>query len=75
MSLDKIPQFLYLQLFLTARLPLENQEDIYFGYFFEVVYPIPVYPLKLFTEREVSRTYRATDRRGTYVMVENMFQK
>jgi len=74
-SSDKITQFLYLQLFLSATIPLENRKEVYVGWFFEANYHVPIYNLTLFTEDEVPRTYRAMDRRGIYVMLENVFQK
>jgi hypothetical protein len=72
---DKILQFLYLQLFLSTTIPLEDQKEVYVGWFFEANYHVPVYPLKLFTGNELPRTYRSMDRRGTYVMLESVFQK
>jgi len=50
-------------------------KNVYLGWFFEANYHVPIYPLKLFTEDEAPRTYRAMDRRGIYVMMENVFQK
>jgi hypothetical protein len=75
MSSDKIHQFPYLQLFLSATIPLEDMKEVYLGWFFEANYHVPVYPLILSSLDEVPRTYRAMDRRGTYVMLENVFQK
>jgi hypothetical protein len=75
MSSDKITQFPYLQLFLSATIPLEDRKEVYVGWFFEANYHVPVYPLTLFSEDGTSRTYRAMDRRETYVTLENMFQK
>lgn len=75
MTNDKIPQFLYLQLFLSTTIPLEDRKEVYVGWFFEANYHVPLYPLTLFTEDEVPRTYRGMDRRGIYVMLENVFQK
>jgi len=71
----KIPQFLYLQIFLSTTIPLEDMKEVYLGWFFEANYHVPIYPLKLFTGDEAPRTYRAMDRRGIYVMLENVFQK
>jgi hypothetical protein len=75
MSSDKILQFLYLQLYLSTTFPLENKKEIYYGWYVEANYHVPPYPVKLFTGEEFPRTYRGTDRRGTYVMLENVFQK
>jgi hypothetical protein len=75
LSGDKIPQFLYLQLYLSATIPLEDRKEVYVGWFFEANYHVPIYPLTLFSEDEAPRTYRAMDRRGTYVTLENMFRK
>jgi hypothetical protein len=75
MSSHIILQFLLLQLFLSITIPLENEKDVYLGWFFEANYHVPEYPLNLFTGKESSRTYRGMDRRGTYVMLEKAFQK
>ena len=75
MHTDKIPQFLYLQIFLSTTIPLEDRKEVYLGWFFEANYHVPEYPVKIFTEGEVRRTYRAMNRRGIYVMLENLFQK
>ena len=72
---NKISHFLYLQLFLSATIPLEDRKEVYLGWFFEANYHVPIYPVNIFAEGLVSRTYRAMDRRGTYVMLENGFQK
>ena len=50
-------------------------KEVYVGWFFEANYHVQEYPVKFFTEDEVARKYRAMDRRGTYVMLENVFQK
>ena len=50
-------------------------KEVYVGWFFEANYHVLEYPVKLFTADKVSRTYRAMDRRGIYVMLENVFQK
>jgi hypothetical protein len=75
MSSDKIPHSIYLQLFLSTTIPLPDRKEVYLGWFFEANYHVPLYPVKIFTADEVPRTYRAMDRRGTYVMLENVFQK
>jgi len=75
MSSDNIPQFLFLQLFLSATFPLEDKKEVHVGWFVEANYHVPEYPVNLFSEDEVPRTYRAMNRRGTYVMLENVFQK
>jgi hypothetical protein len=66
---------LNLQLFLSATIPLENKEEVYVGWFFEANYHVPLYPQNLFSESESSRKSRGMDRRGTYVMLENVFEK
>jgi hypothetical protein len=75
MSSDKITQFLYLQLFLSATIPLEDRKEVYLGWFFEANYHVPEIGMNVFTKDEAPRVYRATDRRGTYDMLENVFQE
>jgi hypothetical protein len=75
MSSRETLQFFYLQLFLSATIPLEDKKEVYVGWFFEANYHVPIYPLSVFSGGESSRTYRNMDRRGTYVMLENVFQK
>jgi hypothetical protein len=75
MSRHKVLQFLYLQMYLSSRSPVENEEDLYYGWFVEANYHVPTYSLVSFTGKEFPRTYKGVDRRGTYVMLENVFQK
>jgi hypothetical protein len=75
MSSFEVLYFLYLQLFLSATIPIENKKEVFVGWFFEGNYHVPLYPLNLFTEDNFPRVYRGMDRRGTYVMLENVFEK
>jgi hypothetical protein len=68
-------EFISLQLFLSATIPLENMEEVYVGWFFEANYHVPQYPQYLFSGNETSRKSRGMSRRGTYAMLENVFQK
>ncbi|XP_021934668.1 uncharacterized protein LOC110837128 isoform X2 [Zootermopsis nevadensis] len=69
------PEGTTMGLFLSATIPLENKEDVYVGWFFEANYHVPEYPQYLFSENENSRTSRGMDRRRTYAVLENLFQK
>jgi hypothetical protein len=75
MPICKILYFLDFQLFLSTTIPLEDKKEVYVGWFFEANYHVPLYPLTLFSGDEFPRTYRGMDRRGTYVMMENLFKK
>jgi hypothetical protein len=75
MPRHKVLQFLYLQLYLSTTFPVENEDVLYYGWYFEANYHVPVYTLKLFTGEDFPHTYRGMDRRETYVMLENVFQK
>jgi hypothetical protein len=75
MSSFEVLYSLYLQIFLSATIPIENKKEVFVGWFFEANYHVPTYPLKLFTEDNFPRMYRGMDRRGTYVMLENVFEK
>lgn len=69
------PEGTTMGLFLSATIPLENREEVYVGWFFEANYHVPQYPQYLFSGNESSRTSRGMNRRGTYAMLENVFQK
>jgi hypothetical protein len=70
-----ILEFICLQLFLSATIPLEGKEEVYVGWFYEANYHVPEYPQYVFSGNESSRKSRGMDRRGTYAMLENVFQK